>query len=346
MLSILTNIFCQKKSVITSNKNQNLDSLDFSYLFPKPRNQGDSFTCLGWALVYGLMTYDLRNNSNLNNEKLSPYYNIKFINDGCKAVDPEEMKKSILKNGVAYFDSNQIFNECNLKTMSYKKSSMTFNSNYVAIQNPSVKNGFTSDELVKVFLSRGPFIIGSDQHAKICVGFNNKKKELSIINSTADTENGNYQKESYSSIRTFYWIMFLNNKETISTVEIVQKNNNFHPELNTNVGNPQVVSKSNRVWWLGRPDYLWMRGKRKYYYTEHFNSFCISVLKLGIFNSKAIIGIYDEKKEKLIYTEKMELGDKLEFQISENTYTFEYKDKSWICGWNLRPEINYTITKQ
>lgn len=321
-------------------------NINYYKQFPMPGYQEKSFTCLGWSLIYGLISFDyykrnFRLNSNFDHQPFSPYYNFKFIQNSCDGVDPFTFIKSIEDNGVAFHTVNQKVHNCDFNSMNYKKVTLKLKKENFTVQKPKNKNyGFTSSYLINKFIEKGPFVIGAKNHALICTGYNDVSKIFYTIDSRKKSITENYDFISYNSVNTFDWIIYLNDIETQNALIVSKDYEKYFSEEGSfkKVGNPGI-----KVWWLGRPDYLWMTGKRKYFYTKHENKFCVSVLKLRLFNSKAILGIYDANKKNLLYTEKVEKGDVLQFQIADSTYNLEYKYKSFKKGWNLRPEINYTI---
>lgn len=343
---------------------QSINSINFKSYFPPPGNQGKTYTCLGWALVYGLMSYDINKDTgrdlsklNLNNYSqtkdpiiFSPTYNFGGINDYCKGVTAISMFKSIAKRGVSVYKPNKIIsNDCSFDISGEKLQKFNFKQTDFNLFRPHNEDkGFTSDELINHLDCFGPFVLDITNHAMLCVGYNKSAKNFMLINSQNSEEAKNYCEKSFSDLKDIKLIISIKDKdEKKAIIYSEMSENNFQLDSNNFIiGNPRNPDTTKeKIWWLGKPSIELPWKHKRYYYTQHFENFCISVLKLGCFNSKAIIGVYDKHRKTLIYTFKIEPEDEVKFMIDEVTYDFKYIKKSFNQGVFFYPEINYTIMK-
>jgi hypothetical protein len=343
------------------------DSMNLRPYFPPAGNQGNSYTCLGWALVYGLMSYDINKESGMllskvnliekiseNYPILSPTYNFGGIADYCNGVQPLSMFKSIAKNGVSLYNpKNDKVEGCSFDTSGKKIKSLKFDdTDFNLFGSKDKENGFKSEELINYFDCFGPFVLDIKNHAMVCVGYDKTKKVFKLINSQNSVEEKNYIEKSFAHLNDIKLIISIKNKEqkcAINDAQVAQvdsANFQFKEEFYY-IGNPQNSKDTvkTKIWWLGKPSIGLPWKHKKYYYTRHFDKFCISVLKLRYFGSKAVIGVYDRAKKTLIYTFQIEPDDEVKFVVNSVSYDFKYTKKSFKRGVFFYPEINYTIEK-
>lgn len=340
------------------------ESINFRPYFPPPGNQGNSYTCLGWALVYGLLSYDINKGTdkdllkiNLSNYSenqdppiLSPTYSFGGIKDYCKGVTAISMFKSIANRGVAIYKPNKInMNDCTFDISGEKTQKFKFKETDFNLFRPNDEDkGFTSNELINHLDCFGPFVLDIKDHAMLCVGYNKSTKNFMLINSQNSEEAKNYCEKSFGNLEDIKLIISMKDKdEKIAINDSKMSGNNFQLDSNNFIiGNPQNPDTTKeKIWWLGKPSIGLLSKHKRYYYTQHFEKFCISVLKLGYFSSKAIIGVYDKQRKTLIYTFKIEPEDEVKFIIDDVSYDFKYIKKSFNRGVFFYPEINYTIVK-
>jgi hypothetical protein len=343
------------------------DSINFTKYFPQPGNQGNSYTCLGWALVYSLLTFDKNKNSLLreslsklklenyshtrNPPVFSPLYNFRSINNYCSGVDPKSMISSIADNGVAYYNpNNNQTSRCSFSTLGDRVENNIYKKSDFSWEMPLNRDkGFTPTDLINQLACSGPFVLGSNNHAMVCVGYNKNKHIFLLINSQESESRKNYINKSFHDLRDISWIITIKSIEEKIAINDSQKEGvTFVPDSTSSyiVGEPKDSTPKDSLqkkWWLGKPSIPLPWKSKKYYFTKHFEKFCISVLKLSYLGSKAMIGIYDKNRQELIYTFNIEPKDEVEFIIDSTSYKFIYKCKSFSRGVFFYPEINYTI---
>lgn len=340
------------------------DSVNLRSYFPPPGNQGNTYTCLGWALVYGLISYDINKGTNKHLSKidlikyskdkdpiiLSPTYNFGGMSNYCNGVTADSMFKSIANRGVSLFKPiNNSPNNCSFDISGEKIKSLKFKKTDFNLFGPNNNDkGFSSDELINHFDCIGPFVLNIQNHAMLCIGYDKSKKIFKLINSQNSIEEKNYCEKYFNNLRDIELIISIKNKdEKIAINDAEAREENFILDSdNYYMGNPKKPDSTNeKVWWLGKPSIGLPWKYRRYYYTRHFEKFCISVLKLGYFSKKVIIGVYDKHKKTLIYTFNIEPEDEVSFIIDSEPYNFKYIRKSFDKGVCFYPEINYSIVK-
>ncbi len=332
-------------------------------LLGKPKWQ-DCSNCLGWSLIYGLLSYDqnIKNNSKI---YFDPIYNYKKFEkeEGISFID---LRKSIVNIGLnplplnnenincyednpnhnphKIYDQNDFDYDVPNITLDYLKEKVKKGGFVLLYQNYDIKNSIVNiNPNIKLQLFKKN---GNDppyNHAIFCIGFDNN---LSLNNNKGafkfrDTDfknNGMHRGEIWISYNDFkkgnnFWIKYL-----IS----LNSDNNLVGIISYNFENFQTGEVSKSEFWLGKPLFTFKNKKVKYYFNQH-DGFKISVLSLNYIGTKAKIAVLSEEKE-IIYAKKIKEGQAFQFAVGNSNYILKYARKTfWRGKMNWYPEINYKI---
>lgn len=360
ILTIYTNCYAQSSSFLNSNK------------LGKAPYQASTQTCVGWSLIYGMLSY---HHNNLTNDKPLSYFNpcYNFQSKCDKNGYICDILKSINNDGL--LKTPPLFTcQCTIKPIQAININKTYNSNLIAIR---LFNGesrpLNLDELKQeISLKKHGFVlcyaakynenndtllgdyyvqtlkrpsIGDNQpylHAIFCIGYDDKKAMLNGSKGGFLFRDSDWRGKHKGEI----WIAYDDLKKGL--VNQIFFFNDEREGIKFDRTKDKICSHyknygsvKNRLWWLGKPAFSLKRRKKIYYFTNHMG-FKVSLLKLHIMGNKASIGILNNDNKRL-YSFNIKPNQSVVFSVDSVNYKFYYAKKTFKNGVNFYPEINYTI---
>lgn len=245
-------------------------TVDLSSWFPTPGNQGQQSSCVGWAVAYGLKTYQEARERNIkpitNNQIYSPsfiYNQIKLGNcgSGSNIVQALNLLKSNGVSTINDFPYNQL--DCySIPNATVKQRAKNYaiaewrrvdfkddievksqlNSGFPVVIGMRVDQGFQNLGFNQIYT--GPSGLEKGGHAMVVTGYDDSKQAYKVLNSwgTSFGTNG-YAWISYYAFKSRV-------KEAYTSQDIVINNPNAvitikkQDEINTNVTIPPPIPPS------------------------------------------------------------------------------------------------------
>jgi hypothetical protein len=245
-------------------------SVDLSSWFPAPGNQGQQSSCVGWAVAYGMKSYQEareRNTRPVNNSQVySPafvYNQIKLGNCGggasivqalnllkvngvstmedfpynqsdCSSLPPQNIRQRAKNNAIAEWRRVNYSDDIEVKSQ--------LNSGFPVVIGMRIDQGFEQLGFNQVY--NGPSGNEAGGHAMVVTGYDDARQAYKILNSwTTNFGTNGYAWVSYSAFRTRV-------KEAYTSQDIVINNPDAVPvadqptNVNENVTIPPPVPPS------------------------------------------------------------------------------------------------------